>query len=137
VGAHARRRPVLALTRDPVADRLGAVVVAACTRTIRGLSGELPLGPEDGMPAACVATFDNLHTLRRGGLRRPVTRLLQAKVVEACRVLSRARERGPGFAGETRTNLRDGPLRAVRNALGPTRRWSYHAVASAGCSSGG
>jgi mRNA interferase MazF len=83
-------RPVLVLTRDPVADRIGAVVVAACTRTIRGLTSELPLGPEDGMPAACVASFDNLHTLRRGAFRQPVTRLSEAKMVEACRVLSRA-----------------------------------------------
>jgi len=36
-------RPVLVLTRDPVADRVGAVVVAACTRTIRGLPSELSL----------------------------------------------------------------------------------------------
>jgi mRNA interferase MazF len=28
-------RPVLVLTRDPVADRIGAVVVAALTRTRR------------------------------------------------------------------------------------------------------
>ena len=30
-------RPVLVLTRDPVADRIGAVVVAALTRTQPGL----------------------------------------------------------------------------------------------------
>ncbi len=30
-------RPVLVLTRDPVAARIGAVVVAALTRTERGL----------------------------------------------------------------------------------------------------
>ena len=34
-------RPVLALTRDPVADRIGSVVVAALTRTVRGLVSEL------------------------------------------------------------------------------------------------
>ena len=83
-------RPVLVLTRDPVADRIGAVGMVACTRTVRGLTSELPLGPEDGMPTACVATFDNLHTLRRGAFRRPITRLSAAKMVEACRVLSRA-----------------------------------------------
>jgi mRNA interferase MazF len=44
-------RPVLVLTRDPVADRIGAVVVAACTRTIRGMQSELRLGKRDGMPA--------------------------------------------------------------------------------------
>jgi mRNA interferase MazF len=83
-------RPVLVLTRDPVADRVRAVVVAACTRTIRGLTSELPLGPEDGIPDACVASFDNLHTLRRRAFRRPITRLSAAKMVEACRVLSLA-----------------------------------------------
>lgn len=83
-------RPVLVLTRDPVADRIGAVVVAACTRTVRGLTSELPLGPEEGMPAACVATFDNLHTLRRSAFQRPITRLSAAKMADACQVLSRA-----------------------------------------------
>jgi mRNA interferase MazF len=83
-------RPVLVLTRDPVADRIGAVVVAACTRTIRGLQSELLLGPEDGMPEPCVASFDNLHTIRRGSLRRRITRLGAARMSEACEALSRA-----------------------------------------------
>ncbi len=42
------------------------------------------------MPDACVATFDNLHTLRRGAFRRLITRLSVTKMDEACRVLSRA-----------------------------------------------
>ena len=83
-------RPVLVLTRDPVADRIGAVVVAACTRTVRGLMSELPLGPDDGMPAECVASFDNLQTLRREALRQRITRLSAAKLDEACQVLNRA-----------------------------------------------
>ena len=81
---------MLVLTRDPVADRVGAVVVAACTRTVRGLMSELPLGPEDGMPAECVASFDNLHTLRREAFRQRITRLSAAKLDEACQVLNRA-----------------------------------------------
>jgi mRNA interferase MazF len=83
-------RPVLVLTRDPVADRIGAVVVAACTRTVRGLTSELPLGPDDGMREPCVAAFDNLHTLRREAFRRRITRLTEARMDEACRVLDRA-----------------------------------------------
>ena len=83
-------RPVLVLTRDPLADRIGAVVVAACTRTVRGLMSELPLGPNDGMPAECVASFDNLHTLRREAFRQRITRLSAAKLDEACEVLNRA-----------------------------------------------
>jgi mRNA interferase MazF len=78
---------VLVLTRDPVADRISAVVVAACTRTIRGLMSELPLGPDDGMPSPCVASFDNLHALPRSMFRRRITRLSVDKMAEACRVL--------------------------------------------------
>jgi mRNA interferase MazF len=83
-------RPVLVLTRDPVADRIGAVVVAPCTRTIRGLSSELRLGPMDGMPAECVASFDNIHTVRRDAFRTRITSLPQARMDEACDVLHRA-----------------------------------------------
>ena len=39
-------RPVLVLTRDPVADRIGSVVVAALTRTTRGLVSEVELTPD-------------------------------------------------------------------------------------------
>ena len=83
-------RPVLVLTRDPVADRIGGVVVAACTRTIRGVLSELPLGPEDGMPEPCVATFDNLHTVRRTAFRRRITQLSPPRMDAACRVLSQS-----------------------------------------------
>ncbi|MGQ0623621.1 MAG: type II toxin-antitoxin system PemK/MazF family toxin [Sporichthyaceae bacterium] len=83
-------RPVLVLTRDPVADRIGAVVVAACTRTIRGLRSELALSVEDGMPEPCVVSFDNLHTLRRSAFRSRITRLTPARLTSACAVLNAA-----------------------------------------------
>ena len=77
-------RPVLVLTRDPVADRIGSVVVAALTRTVRGLSSELDLDPAvDGVPSACVASFDNLHTLSKDAFRRRVTRLEDVRMQEA------------------------------------------------------
>jgi len=82
--------PVLVLTRDPLADRLDAVVVAACTRTIRGVQSELVLDIADGMPERCAANFDNVHTVRRSSFRRRVTQLSEARMVEACRVLDRA-----------------------------------------------
>ena len=83
-------RPVLVLTRDPVADRIGAVVVAACTRTVRGLQSELLLDLADGMPERCVASFDNLHTLRRSVFRRRITSLGPARMSEACQILDRS-----------------------------------------------
>lgn len=82
-------RPVLVLTRDPVAGRIGAIVVAALTRTRRGLVSELELRPsDDGVPTDCVVNFDNLHTLPRGAFRRPVTALSPRRMVQACRALA-------------------------------------------------
>jgi mRNA interferase MazF len=83
-------RPVCVLTRDPVADRIGAVVVAALTRTRRGLVSELTLTPADGVPTECVVNFDNLHTIPRESFRRLVTQLPPARMAEACRTLQAA-----------------------------------------------
>lgn len=83
-------RPVLVLTRDPVADRIDAVVVAALTTRIRGLTSELLLGADDGLARPCVVSFDNLHTIERGSFRRRVTTLSAARLREACRSLNDA-----------------------------------------------
>jgi len=84
-------RPVLVLTRDPVADRIGSVVVAALTRTRRGLVSELDLtARDDGVPTDCVVNFDNLHTLPRDLFRRRVAQLSPARMAQACRVLTAA-----------------------------------------------
>ena len=81
-------RPVLILTRDPVAERIGSVVVAALTRTVRGIVSELELTPEaDGVPTMCVANFDNLHTLPCAVLRRRITTLTPPRMAQACRTL--------------------------------------------------
>jgi mRNA interferase MazF len=81
-------RPVLVLTRDPVADRIGSVVVAALTRTRRGLVSEMLLTPaNDGVPSACVVNFDNIHTLPRARFRREVTKLSPVRMMQACRTL--------------------------------------------------
>ncbi|MEM9033330.1 MAG: type II toxin-antitoxin system PemK/MazF family toxin [Actinomycetota bacterium] len=81
-------RPVLVLTRDPVADRIGSVVVAGLTRTVRGLVSELELTTAaDGVPSDCVVNFDNIHTLTRESFRRPVAQLGPARMAEACQVL--------------------------------------------------
>lgn len=84
-------RPVLVLTRDPVADRIGAVVVAALTRTRRDLVSELVLTAEaDGVPTDCVVNFDNVHTVGRSDLRHRVTALSPARMAQACRALASA-----------------------------------------------
>lgn len=84
-------RPVLVITRDPVADRIGSVVVAVLTRTRRGLVSELALSAEtDGLPSDCVVNFDNVHTLPREAFRRKVTSLSTVRLAEVCQVLAAA-----------------------------------------------
>lgn len=47
-------RPVVVLTRDPVADRVGRMVVGALTRARRGLvSGLVLTSADDGVPSDC------------------------------------------------------------------------------------
>jgi mRNA interferase MazF len=82
-------RPVLVLTRDPVAARIGSVVVASLTRTKRGLVSELDLSTDrDGVPSDCVVNFDNLHTLRRESFRRKIAVLDPGRMAEVCDVLA-------------------------------------------------
>ncbi len=83
-------RPVLVLTRDPVADRIASVVVAALTRTERGVVSEFALSPADGVPTACVVNFDNIHTIPRAIFRRRVTTLPAHRMAQACRALQAA-----------------------------------------------
>jgi mRNA interferase MazF len=84
-------RPVLVLTRDPVADRIGSVVVAALTRTRRGLVSELDLYANvDGVPTDGVVNFDNIHTLPREAFRRRLSGLSAVRLADACRVLAAA-----------------------------------------------
>jgi mRNA interferase MazF len=79
---------VLVLTRDPVADRVQSVVVAALTRTKRHLVSELDLtAGVDGVPSDCVVNFDNLHTLPRSLFRRHISTLSPRRMAEACGVL--------------------------------------------------
>jgi len=84
-------RPVLVLTRDPVADRIGSVVVAALTRMRRGLTSELVLtAAEDAVPSDCVVNFDNIHTLPREAFRRRVASLAPRRMAQGCRACRNA-----------------------------------------------
>lgn len=70
-----KRRPVLLLTRDEVIDAVNEIVVAPATRTIRGLSSEVELGIEDGMPTDCVVNFDHVALAQRSKLGPALTTL--------------------------------------------------------------
>ena len=67
---------------------LHAVLVAPATRTVRGIPTEVLLGPDDGMPEACVLSFDNLTTVPKALLTERITRLPPARLAEICPALT-------------------------------------------------
>ena len=70
-----KRRPVLVLTRDEVIDRLNETIVVPVTRTIRGLSTEVVLTPEEGMPVVCALNFDHVALAQREHIGALICRL--------------------------------------------------------------
>ena len=60
-----KKRPVLILTRNEVVDRLNEIIVVPATRTIRGITSEVILTADDGMPAACALNFDHVALAQR------------------------------------------------------------------------
>jgi mRNA interferase MazF len=83
----AGRRPACVLTRQAAIPVLASVLVAPATRTIRGIPTEVRLGAEDGMPADCALSFDNLVTVPKSLLVERITRLPPARLGELCAAL--------------------------------------------------
>ncbi|MCX6396207.1 MAG: type II toxin-antitoxin system PemK/MazF family toxin [Propionibacteriales bacterium] len=71
-----KTRPAVILTRESARAEMTKVTVAPITSRIRGLRTEVPLGPANGLDADCVASCDNLVTVRRSQVGRLVGFLL-------------------------------------------------------------
>ena len=81
------RRPFLVMTRPAAIPVLHSVLAAPITRRVRGIPTELALGTEDGLPAACAATFDNLRVVPLANLVDRQCQLDSSRMVEACTAL--------------------------------------------------
>jgi mRNA interferase MazF len=84
------RRPFLVMTRSAVIPVLHSLLAAPITRTLRGIPTELRLGVDDGMPADCAASFDNLRVVPKAYLVDRVCSLDPRRMIEACRALRTA-----------------------------------------------
>jgi mRNA interferase MazF len=83
-------RPVVILTRDPLAALLHAVIVAPITSTVRGLSTEVSVGAEDGVRHESVANLDNVQLVARSRLIRRVGHARRATMTAICAALASA-----------------------------------------------
>jgi mRNA interferase MazF len=66
------------------------VIAAPLTRTTRGIPTELPLGPDDGVPTDCAASFDNIRVIPKDHLTERVCILDPLRMLEACAALRTA-----------------------------------------------
>lgn len=83
-------RPVVILTRDPLAALLNAVIVAPITSTVRGLSTEVSVGAADGVRRDSVANLDNVQLIARSRLLRRVGRVRRDTMTAICTALNSA-----------------------------------------------
>jgi mRNA interferase MazF len=84
------RRPFLVMTRTAAIPVLNGVLAAPLTRTVRNIPTEVSLGPGDGMPAECAATFDNLRVVPKAYLVERICALGSTRLVEVCNALRAA-----------------------------------------------
>ena len=81
-------RPVIVLTRDPMGRFLNAVIVAPVTSTVRGLSTEVEVGPDDGIVQPSVVNLDQVQLLALSRLLRPVGRARPGTMAAICDALA-------------------------------------------------
>ena len=81
-------RPVIVLTRDPVAAMLNTVVVVPVTSRARGLSTEVDVGPSDGFRRPSVANTDNTTSVHTEMFSHRVGRVRPSTLAAICEALA-------------------------------------------------
>jgi mRNA interferase MazF len=71
-----KARPVVVLTRELIRPHLSRVTVAPITSTVRGISTEVPVGPDNGLAHESVVSCDNIQTIPKADLGRHLGFLL-------------------------------------------------------------
>ena len=81
-------RPHLVLTRQAAISVLNAVLAVPATRTIRGISTEVRVGVEDGMPDECVLSLDKATLMPKSFFRERICALRPETMDDVCRALA-------------------------------------------------
>lgn len=82
-----KRRPYLVLTRQTAIPVLHSVLAVPATRTVRHIPTEVALDGDDGMPAPCALSLDNVTVMPKLLLVEQVTRLGIDRMAEVCGAL--------------------------------------------------
>lgn len=82
-----KTRPALILTRHAARGAMTKVTVAPITTTIKGLSSEVRVGPENGLDHECAVALDNVVTVSVDLLGRTVGYLSAEQEAALARVV--------------------------------------------------
>lgn len=82
-----KTRPALVLTRDAARGAMTKVTVAPITTTIKGLSSEVRVGPDNGLDHDCAVALDNVVTVPVELLGRTVGYLNAEQEAELARAV--------------------------------------------------
>ena len=82
-----KTRPALILTREAARAAMTKVTVAPITTTIKGLSSEVRVGPDNGLDHECVVALDNVVTIPVNLLGRTVGHLSAEQEAQLARAV--------------------------------------------------
>ena len=86
----AGRRPGLVLTRPEAIGRTDHLLVAPASTVVRGLTTEVSVGPDDGLPKVGVFQLDSLRLLRPYRLEDYITDFPAGRWHEVCDAMAAA-----------------------------------------------
>lgn len=82
-----KTRPALVLTREAARGAMTKVTVAPITGTIKGLTSEVRVGPDNGLDHDCVVSLDNVLTLPVAALGRTIGHLNATQEAQLARAV--------------------------------------------------
>ena len=82
-----KTRPALVLTREAARGAMTKVTVAPISSTIKGLSSEVPVGPDNGLDHDCVVSLDYVLTVPVESLGRTVGYLSAVQEAQLARAV--------------------------------------------------
>lgn len=82
-----KTRPALVMTREAARNAMTKVTVAPITGTIKGLSSEVVVGPDNGLDHDCVVSLDNILTVPAVALGRTVGYLSATQEAQLARAV--------------------------------------------------
>ena len=82
-----KTRPAVVLTRPLARAAMTKVTVAPITSTVKGLSSEVPVGPENGLDRSGAISLDNVITIPKELLGRTIGFLSQRQEAQLAQAL--------------------------------------------------